>query len=485
MEDVLYEIVLGYFILGICFIYFLYIVKKKIDDWFIPRLSYSSNHMNRTNLLFSEEDIFGKGLTQSVFVGIVRKAEKRFDRVTYLKPEGACIYGAMLSQTGKTTYCFRITFNNNGHVDGKYKYVIDSNYESYGSNLVQKVAGFISREIRDYRMLFVNNSSMCPECGRIIQSGCYCISCGYDVKLGVFNKYMDNLYYNDDKTTLDYRKKYIREIVIPQIPNEFMEFYLYLINNLKWTRDIGFAEIYLEKLNELSKCELGELLYKNHDRKYIRLKKYEKYVRYRKKAFLNYKNYYVVFIKRMLLVWLIYSCFFLAGLGVYTYYSWKSNQVVLEFDENAMLGKNVDVVEETFNSQGFENVDVSYKRISYKKKSEDKKVYDIEIDSIKSIRRNTRIDRRKRVVIKAYYVKRVYSPEDSEAYEKCKLNNVREKLKKAGFVNIKTRNNKKLKLGLFHKQNEVEKVIIDKKTEFDEYEEFYPDAKVIIVYYGK
>lgn len=78
---------------------------------------------------------------------------------------------------------------------------------------------------------------------------------------------------------------------------------------------------------------------------------------------------------------------------------------------------------------------------------------------------------------------KVKTPAAAKELEKQDYQDVQKRFKKAGFTKIKLTEDPDLKLGLFAKENSVEKVSIDGDTEFTENEEFDPNAEVEIVYH--
>lgn len=72
--------------------------------------------------------------------------------------------------------------------------------------------------------------------------------------------------------------------------------------------------------------------------------------------------------------------------------------------------------------------------------------------------------------------------------KKCKGENyekVEEEFEDAGFTEIKTKGNGKLKVGLLHGEGDVESVTINGNDSFDKGDKYPADAKVVITYYSK
>lgn len=68
---------------------------------------------------------------------------------------------------------------------------------------------------------------------------------------------------------------------------------------------------------------------------------------------------------------------------------------------------------------------------------------------------------------------------DGENYEKIK-----KEFELAGFTNITAKGNGKLKIGLLHKEGDVETVSINGKNNFGKGDNFPVDAEIIITYYS-
>lgn len=78
---------------------------------------------------------------------------------------------------------------------------------------------------------------------------------------------------------------------------------------------------------------------------------------------------------------------------------------------------------------------------------------------------------------------KVKAPAAAKKLKKEDYQDVQKRFEKAGFKKIKLTEDPDLKLGLFAKENSVEKVSIDGNTEFEENEEFEPNSEVEIVYH--
>lgn len=86
---------------------------------------------------------FEDGIAENQFAEIALKAAKRIKRVKNVYVSGTVIDGEVESQSGISTWCFSIDFNDHGHITGRYW--VDS--ENDDSNIPNHIAEVVSKEL--------------------------------------------------------------------------------------------------------------------------------------------------------------------------------------------------------------------------------------------------------------------------------------------------------------------------------------------------
>ena len=85
-------------------------------------------------------------ITEKAFYDIVSRVGNDFKRLTYLDAEIPNVYGGVRSQSGISDWYFKIDFNDNGKITGRFKIQSDNT----DSNIPEEVANRISKGIRAY-----------------------------------------------------------------------------------------------------------------------------------------------------------------------------------------------------------------------------------------------------------------------------------------------------------------------------------------------
>ncbi len=86
---------------------------------------------------------FEDGISENEFAELALKATKRIKRVKNVYVSGTIIDGKVESQSGISTWCFSIDFNDHGHVTGRYW--VDS--ENNDSNIPNHIGEVVSKEL--------------------------------------------------------------------------------------------------------------------------------------------------------------------------------------------------------------------------------------------------------------------------------------------------------------------------------------------------
>lgn len=137
---------------------------------------------------------FDGEINKEEFRLIVEKALKNSKRIIGYSIKGPIINCKVLSQTGSTTWSFKIDFNDYGRLTGRY-WLFNSNLDStIPTNVAEKIKNHIlnfpdclddefKKEllIRKERILeFEQENSNCPYCGTKIKdlNSCSCKKCG-------------------------------------------------------------------------------------------------------------------------------------------------------------------------------------------------------------------------------------------------------------------------------------------------------------------
>ena len=92
---------------------------------------------------------FETGIPKSEFERIVYKAERKFKRLTVNSIDGAIIYAEVESQSGLSTWYFKVDFNDFGKVTGAYWWSSDNNQ----SDIPSHFSDYVQAEINKYYSL--------------------------------------------------------------------------------------------------------------------------------------------------------------------------------------------------------------------------------------------------------------------------------------------------------------------------------------------
>ena len=91
---------------------------------------------------WSTECNYSEGISQEVFNAIAIGAGKRIKRVM-VHTDGPIVYGEVTSQSGISTWYFKISFNDGGHITGAYWISTDND----DSQIPNRIAELIQSEI--------------------------------------------------------------------------------------------------------------------------------------------------------------------------------------------------------------------------------------------------------------------------------------------------------------------------------------------------
>ncbi|MGM9592016.1 MAG: zinc ribbon domain-containing protein [Oscillospiraceae bacterium] len=137
---------------------------------------------------------FDEGITKEEFYVMVKLGGKGIRRLTSLYADGTIAYGTVRSQSGLSEWCFKIDFNDYGHLTGKYWLKSENSDSSIPKIVADRIADQIKafpdcpndifddevdaqkryEESREYANAF------CPYCGKkmTVAGAKFCGYCG-------------------------------------------------------------------------------------------------------------------------------------------------------------------------------------------------------------------------------------------------------------------------------------------------------------------
>lgn len=146
--------------------------------------------------------------------------------------------------------------------------------------------------------------------------------------------------------------------------------------------------------------------------------------------------------------------------------------------------KNYSELQELFENAGFKDVTTESldDLLTADLKNEDK-VKEVSIDNKTSFSKDEKFKSDVSVVIKYHSAKKIYPPISSEDIDDQNYEDIVTQFKNAGFTNVTTRKVEDLITGFLHDDGDVDEVSINGETEFDDFESFIADAKVVVSYH--
>lgn len=151
---------------------------------------------------------------------------------------------------------------------------------------------------------------------------------------------------------------------------------------------------------------------------------------------------------------------------------------------NSLVGQNYEIVTDILEAKGFENVHVRpLKDLALNEEELVGTVQEVHAGGNTAFVASSTF--RKDVEIMIYYhsLKLVSPPMDDKTAKGLNYEDVQNQFEEAGFINVKIQVVYDLIFAWFHKDGEIESVTIDFQPSFGQYDEYRPDAEVIITYH--
>lgn len=169
--------------------------------------------------------------------------------------------------------------------------------------------------------------------------------------------------------------------------------------------------------------------------------------------------------------------------GLYAYYQYQK-LVLMGYEETSLIGLDYNVVVEKLANQGFSDISTEdIPDLSLSEENQANLVTDIRLEGKPTFDEDTKYSYDKSIVIVYHSLKLCNAPVTSKEGKGANYTDVTNKFKDAGFVNVKTDVKYDIITGWLVTDGEVSSITIDGNEDFDCFNEFRPDAEVIITYH--
>ena len=169
--------------------------------------------------------------------------------------------------------------------------------------------------------------------------------------------------------------------------------------------------------------------------------------------------------------------------GSYAYYEYQK-LIPIGYKKDALLGLEYNTVVEMLENSGFIYVtteDIS--DLSLDEESNANLVTDIRLDEKPTFNEDTKYAYDKHIEVVYHSLKLSSVPITSKEAKGTNYTDVADKFKDAGFINVKTNVIYDIITGWVTEDGEVKSVTINGDEDFDTYDEYRPDAEVVITYH--
>ena len=169
--------------------------------------------------------------------------------------------------------------------------------------------------------------------------------------------------------------------------------------------------------------------------------------------------------------------------GSYAYYE-HQKLIPMGYEEEVLVGLEYNKVVEMLESSGFTYITTEeISDLSLDEENNANLVTDIRLDEKPTFDENTKYAYDKHIVVVYHSLKLCNAPITSKEAKGINYSDAMDKFKDAGFVNVKTNVIYDIITGWVTDDGQVKSVTINCDEDFDTYEEFRPDAEVIITYH--
>ena len=169
--------------------------------------------------------------------------------------------------------------------------------------------------------------------------------------------------------------------------------------------------------------------------------------------------------------------------GSYAYYEYQK-LIPIGYEEELLVGLDYNEVMEKLENQGFTYVTTeNISDLSLDEETNANLVTDIRLEEKPTFDENTKYSYDKRIVVVYHSLKLCSAPVTSKDAKGTKYTDIMDKFNKVGFVNVKTNVLYDIITGWVTEDGEVKSITINGEEDFDIYDQFRPDAEVIITYH--
>lgn len=169
--------------------------------------------------------------------------------------------------------------------------------------------------------------------------------------------------------------------------------------------------------------------------------------------------------------------------GSYAYYEYQK-LIPIGYEEDALVGLDYNKVVEMLENSGFTYVTTEgISDLSLDEESNANLVTDIRLEEKPTFDEDTKYAYDKHIVIVYHSLKLSSAPITSKEAKGTNYTDVVDKFKDAGFINVKTNIIYDIITGWVTDDGEVKSVTINGDEDFDTYDEYRPDAEVVITYH--
>lgn len=168
------------------------------------------------------------------------------------------------------------------------------------------------------------------------------------------------------------------------------------------------------------------------------------------------------------------------AIGVFEY----QNYIPVGYTEESLIGLTYEDAVQKLEEQGFSNINLEEKSdLLLSDENKANKVSDISIKDIDLFDIDTKCRYNTEITIVYHTLKMVNAPLISKDSKGLNYLDVQEKFETAGFIDVKYDIVYDIITGWIMSDGEVESVKIDGNEDFDSYDDFRPDADVVIIYH--
>ncbi len=169
--------------------------------------------------------------------------------------------------------------------------------------------------------------------------------------------------------------------------------------------------------------------------------------------------------------------------GSYAYYEYQK-LIPIGYEEDALVGLEYNKVIEMLENSGFTYITTEeISDLSLDDESSANLVTDIRLDEKPTFDEDTKYAYDKHIVVIYHSLELFNAPVTSKDAKGTNYNDVMDKFKDAGFVNVKTNVIYDIITGWVTDDGQVKSITINGDEDFDTYDEYRPDAEVVITYH--